>query len=178
MAIRQFTVVNVGNPVTTTKGSRSYHTLEVIYKDDQGKAVSKKLVSFANPKVYEFVSNLEAGAVFYVELVKEGDYWQWKQASSDPIEGGSQPSPAAAGGSKVSDAKGSTRVVGSNYESKEERQVRQVMIVRQSSLANAVATLAIGSKSAPTPEAVIAVAKEYEKYVLGNIDTLISDIVE
>lgn len=176
MAVRQFTVVNIGSPQTTTKGSRSYQTIEVIYKDDQGRVGNKKLVSFANPSVYKYVAGLASGAVFYVELVKEGEFWQWKQASANPIEGGSQAE--VTGDKPVSESKGSTRVVGSNYESKEERQVRQVMIIRQSSLANAVATFAIGGKAAPTPEAVIAVAKEYEKYVLGNIDTLISDIVE
>jgi hypothetical protein len=178
MAIKQFTVANVGTPVTTTKGSRSYQTLEVIYKDDQGKAGTKKLVSFANPSVYNYVAKLNAGDVFYVELVKEGEYWQWKQASGEPISGG-QSAPAATGGNQVSDAKGSTRVVGSNYETKEERQARQVMIVRQSSLSNAISTLSIGAKVSPSPEAVIALAKEYEKFVLGHpLDSLVSDSVD
>jgi hypothetical protein len=78
----------------------------------------------------------------------------------------------------VSESKGSTRVVGSNYETKEERQVRQIMIVRQSSLGHAVATFAVGGKTAPTPEAVIEVAKMYEQYVLGGPETIVSDIVE
>jgi hypothetical protein len=54
----------------------------------------------------------------------------------------------------------------SNYETKEERAARQVMIVRQSSLSNAVSTLSVGAKHL-TPSEVVAVAKEYERYVLG-----------
>ena len=60
-----------------------------------------------------------------------------------------------------------TRVTGSNYETKEERADRQVLIVRQSSLSNAVGTLAIAGGKA-TANDVISLAKLYEGYVLGG----------
>ena len=58
------------------------------------------------------------------------------------------------------------------------------MIVRQSSLSNAVATLALASSNNTqgNPNEVINLAKQYEKYVLGtnqeesNLDDFSSDI--
>jgi hypothetical protein len=43
-----------------------------------------------------------------------------------------------------------------------------VMIVRQSSLSNAIQSLAVGGKSALDPATVIDVAKKYESFVLKN----------
>jgi hypothetical protein len=174
MAMRQITIVNVGAPQQTSKGGRSWENMEVIYKDDSGKAGTKKLASFSNPQVFKFIQGLNSGDQIWVENVKVGDFWQWSSASHENTGSSAAPS----GGSQVSESKGSTRVVGSNYETKEERQVRQIMIVRQSSLGHAVATFAVGGKTAPTPEAVIEVAKMYEQYVLGGPETIVSDIVE
>jgi hypothetical protein len=74
-----------------------------------------------------------------------------------------------------------TRVSGSNYETKDERAARQVMIVRQSSLSNAIATLNIkGTKdlTESPSSAVIALAKLYEGFVLGEVANGAMDITD
>jgi hypothetical protein len=55
----------------------------------------------------------------------------------------------------------------STYETPEERAQRQILIVRQSSLSSAVALLTTGAKTAPSAQAVVDVAKEFEAYVFG-----------
>ena len=84
--------------------------------------------------------------------------------------------PAKSGGS-------ATRVAGSNYPTADERAQTQVYIIRQSSLTNAVTTLATTGK-AVSSEDVLALARVYEGHVLGvtqepkadSIEDLSSDI--
>lgn len=66
--------------------------------------------------------------------------------------------PAAASGN-------STRVTGSNYETKEERAARQVYIIRQSSISSAIDLL---KDSKPTVEGVLNVAKQFEEYIFSE----------
>lgn len=56
----------------------------------------------------------------------------------------------------------------STYETPEERAKKQVYIVRQSSLSNALTALAIGAKTPPKPDEVIELARKYEDYVFGK----------
>ena len=121
-----------------------------------------------------------SGDVIHVSTEKDQNgYWQWTAvgtADTTTDNRGDDSSAAA-----PTQAKAATRVSGSNYETKDERAARQVMIVRQSSLSNAVATLAIEGSTASAND-VISLAKLYEGYVLGqqaepsSIDDLESDI--
>jgi len=142
-----------------TKNGKSYQAVEVAYKKD-GKIEGKKIMSFTNPAVFKAAQNLEQGQVIDITTEKnEAGYWQWEAiatAGSAPAQAASAPA-ATAGGGKAQSS-------GGNWETKEERAARQVMIVRQSSLGHSVALL--GSK-AKVPE-VISVAKEFEAYVLGT----------
>lgn len=50
----QITVIDVGAPNThAAKNGRTYQSLEVTYKNEQGQAQSKKLMSFSNPQVFK-----------------------------------------------------------------------------------------------------------------------------
>lgn len=153
-------VIDVGTPVAVKK----YHTIEVAYKAD-GKTSGKKLMSFLFPEVYETLSKASRGAVFEVTSVKnDAGYWDWVKV----VESGSAGLPAPTEqGAAPRDFKQESKAVKSTYETAEERAARQILIVRQSSLSNAVATLAVGAKSI-TPTAVVALAKEYEDYVFGG----------
>jgi hypothetical protein len=147
----------------TTRGS--YQELEVVYKNltFQGKVESKKIMSFgAGASSFTTLSTASGGSVWDVTVVKnDKGYNDW--VSTSPSTGGT-PTEAAPAGKAASASPRST------YETPEERAQRQVLIVRQSSLSSAIATLGIGSKSAPKPSEVIAVAKEYEAYVFGIAD--------
>ncbi len=90
-----------------------------------------------------------------VEQVKNGDFWEWKSITATPATAGLAPTTTS----------GVSRVTGSNYETRDERATRQVLIVKQSSLSAAVATLTPGAKAALDPKAVLALAQEYVDWV-------------
>lgn len=145
-----------------------YDVIEVAYRKD-GKIEGKKVMSFVNPKVFEALGNFSAGDNISVTAEKVAgrdgkEYWQWtavESGSEQPSQASSKPVSALERSASVA-----TKSV-SNYETKEERAARQVMIVRQSSLSNAVATLAVGAKKLEGAS-VVALAKEYEAFVLGT----------
>jgi hypothetical protein len=150
-------IVDVGAPNThAAKNGRSYQSIEVTYKNDQGQVANKKLMSFSNPSVFNHIKGLAKGDSLNVQTEKDANgYWQWTGIGGDNAVATEtkQTTPATGG-----------RVTGSNYETKEERAARQVYIIRQSSLSTAVELLGTGSKVAD----VIATAKEFEAYVFSK----------
>ena len=134
-----------------------YKVAEVFYKDiGQNKSSSKKLMSFVHKQVYETVSACQGGETFEVTLEKDDKgYWQWTAINE----------PGAAPATTAVASKSGTASPKSTYETAEERAKRQVMIVRQSSLATAVAALKT-EKNVVSPEELISFAKELESYVL------------
>lgn len=167
----QINIVNVTESTKTSKSGTPYQALEVIYKDDTGKAQTKNLMSFTNPVVFNTLKSTKAGDIVQVISEKIGDYWQWTGMGTD--------SPKLVG--VVATTGTTTKVMGSNYETAEERAVKQRYIVRQSSLSTAVAALSVGSKSSHSSKEIIDLAKEFEEYVFSkeqvNLHDL-SDIVD
>lgn len=153
--------------VPTAKGS--YQVCELAFKNKtfQDKVEGKKLMSFAEKEAFTILSNAKMGEVFTVSRVKdEKGYWKWASVVSGSA------APAAATPTYQSQATGAPMANAtpkSTYETPEERAKRQVMIVRQSSISNAIALLKT-EKHTPTTKEVLAVAKEFENFVLG-IDT-------
>jgi hypothetical protein len=149
-------IVDVGAPNThAAKNGRSYQSIEVTYKNDQGQTQSKKLMSFSNPTVFNHIRDLTKGDALNVTTEKDANgYWQWTGIGGDNAVAETKQTTPATGG----------RVTGSNYETKEERAARQVFIIRQSSLSTAVELLGTGSKVTD----VIATAKEFEAYVFSK----------
>lgn len=150
-------IVDVGAPNThAAKNGRSYQSIEVTYKNDQGQVANKKLMSFSNPSVFNHIKDLSKGASLNVTTTKDANgYWQWTGIGGDETAPTSETKPATGG-----------RVTGSNYETKEERAARQILIVRQSSLSSAVDLLGPGK----SVEDVIATAKQFEEYVFGQAE--------
>jgi hypothetical protein len=111
----------------TAKGG--YSTAMVQYVNDRGETKSWKLMSFSNPKVFDTLKNATAGQVYEITTGKnDRDFTVWAQA--DLVDGvAASSSPARAN---------KTPVV-SQYETRDERNLRQRLIVRQSCLAQAVA---------------------------------------
>jgi hypothetical protein len=149
-------IVDVGAPNThAAKNGRSYQSIEVTYKNEQGQTQSKKLMSFSNPTVFNHIRDLTKGDALNVTTEKDANgYWQWTGIGGDNAVAETKQATPATGG----------RVTGSNYETKEERAARQVYIIRQSSLSTAVELLGTGSKVTD----VIATAKEFEAYVFSK----------
>lgn len=160
----QIEIVNVGSPETVpTKNGKSYQTIEVAYKKD-GKIEGKKIMSFTNPLVFKAVQGLTPGETVFITTEKnDKGYWQWEGITKEGSAGTQSASSTMASGGSQATQKAS----GGTWETKEERAARQVMIVRQSSLTNAIATLSVGAK-ALKPGDVIEVAQQYESYVLSQ----------
>lgn len=168
----QIEIVNVVENTKTNKAGKSYTELEVIYKNDEGKAQTKKIMSFSNPSVYKAVKATNAGDKLEVTTQKDDNgYWQWTGVGGEvKTVSGASSTPTA------------TKVVGSTYETKEERAVKQKYIVRQSSLTTAIEIMKVGAKNLDKYE-VIALAEELESWVfrndtvkLGSIDEMDSDV--
>ena len=165
----QISIIDVGSLNThSAKNGRQYQSLEVTYKNEQGQAQSKKLMSFSAPDVFKAAQAWTKGDSVNVSTKKDDNgYWQWIKI----LEDGEVDSQATVGAG-AAPAQGAKPVAArtSNYETPEERAARQIMIVRQSSLSNAVATLALERNQISTASAndVISLAKLYEGYVLGN----------
>jgi len=149
-------IVDVGAPNThAAKNGRSYQSIEVTYKNDLGQTQSKKLMSFSNPTVFNHIKDLNKGESLNVTTEKDANgYWQWTGIGGDNVVSETKQATPATGG----------RVTGSNYETKEERAARQILIVRQSSLSSAVELLGAGK----SVEDVIATAKQFESYVFSK----------
>ena len=163
----QIQIIDVGTPNTIAgKNGRSYQSIEVTYKDDSGKVGSKKLMSFSNPTVFKTITTLNKGDAVNVTTEKDQNgYWQWTAVN----QGGAAPmvqTQSTGTGTSTS----STRVTGSNYETKEERAARQELIVRQSSLSAAVSILTVGAKTVDK-EAVKTLAQELSDWVFQKDNT-------
>jgi hypothetical protein len=170
-------IIDVGSVSThSAKNGRQYQSLEVTYKNEQGQAQSKKLMSFGSKDVFATAQQWSKGDKVNIATEKDDNgYWQWTRVLADGEV--ATVAPAKSGGGSA------TRVAGSNYPTQEERAQTQVYIIRQSSLTNAVTTLATTGK-AVSSEDVLALARVYEGHVLGvtqepkvdSIEDLSSDI--
>lgn len=149
--------------VPTAKGG--YKAMSVAFKDlETGKVDAKKLMSFATDKgVWATLEKSTKGDTFSVELQKdEKGYWQW----------------IAIHRQDAAPTKAVTAPTKPTYETPDERAQRQILIVRQSSVASAVELLKDHGKQ-PNPEEVIKVAKQFEAYVFGTgMADLTDDIPE
>jgi hypothetical protein len=116
----------------TAKGG--YSTMIVSYVDERGANKSWKLISFSNPKVFDTLKNAKVNDVFNITTRKnDKDFTEW--ASAEIVE----ESKAATSNSLAERANNSVKTpVVSQYETRDERNTRQRLIVRQSCLAQAV----------------------------------------
>ena len=126
----QVEIINVQSSTKPAKNG-TYTQLDVAYKRlDTGKIEGKKIMSFTNKDVFSTLSKATTGNVFDVTTEKVGEYWQWVEVS------------AASGGTPQAKSF-SSPAPKSTYETAEERAKRQILIVRQSSLAQAVDILSV-----------------------------------
>lgn len=149
-----FQEVNVEN---IQKGKSRYSIATVTYTSN-GRNMQQKLLSFANPDSFAAVQKLAPGQEIEVEVTKnDAGYNQW--ASVKPVAVDDAPAAVKATGGKAPV---------SQYETREERQVRQLHIVRQSSISSAIAALTPGAKAPLKPEDVIAFAQELVEFVYSD----------
>jgi len=151
----------------TNKAGKPMQVLEVAYKNltFQGKVESKKLFDFGvQADTFKSLVVARPSDVYEVDVVKnQAGYNDWvkvTKGSSVPTAG-SSPAQSATSATATATTKG-------GWETPDERAKKQIYIVRQSSLSNAVATLTVGRKSEVKAEDVIELAKRYEAFVFGD----------
>jgi hypothetical protein len=155
--LMQVRITNV--EIEWAKGRTGKYGKATVSYDFNGQARQQKIMSFANPEVFKKVQEM-VGQNVEVEVAKnDSGFSEWKSISA-----GTASTPASSGAAPA------TRVSGSNYETKEERAARQVLIVKQSSLSAAVASLTPGAKAALDSASVIKLAQEYTDWVFDNQD--------
>lgn len=148
------------------KGKAGYNVANVVY-DDGGKNYTKKIMSFANPAVFDAVKNAKVGETYEVKVVKEGEYYNW--AALTPVNN------ARAANAEVKP--GSGKVVGSNYETAEERKLKQLYIIKQSSISNAIEYHK--NDGEVQIEDILATAQQFVDFVYGvneNLEKVDADI--
>lgn len=135
-----------------------YNVAEVTFKQD-GKTKDKKVMSFGSQaSAYAKIKTAKKGEVYNVEITKnDNGYWDWidVQPSSAGGDSGSVPN------------KGNAAPARGNYETPEERFQRQVYIIRQSSLTNAIAHLNHVKKAYDVTE-ILTTARTFEEFVFGK----------
>jgi hypothetical protein len=165
MQIRITFIVSDETTMPAKGKGQPYSQLEVTYKDDKGQTKSKKIMSFANPAVFATLKNANKGDVFDVEMVKNGDYWNWTSIAA--VDGSVASAPAANTGFQKAAAPSAAGR--SNFETPEERALRQRLIVRQSSLTTAVAILKTEGEQVDK-EDVFELAEELHDWVYRKPD--------
>ncbi len=141
----------------TKNGKAFYIPIEYM---DKGKQFKKKVMDFVNKDIYNLMKNVTVGEQFEVAIEKDDNgYWQWKTVTK--VDGKS----AASVGSVAASTTRST------YETPEERAHRQVLIVRQSCLAQAIATGTVGMSL----EDITDRAEQYEAWVNRSTKESVND---
>lgn len=146
------------------KGKTGYEVLTVNYSA-KGESKSKNIMSFANPSVYALIKTLKGGETIDVQFVKDDKYFNW--ATVEVVGGVVQ-------GTVENVKEGTSKalpVARSTYETAEERAKKQVYIIKQSCLAQAIvfttqATDFTGDAS--DMDAVKTLAQEFVDWVLDD----------
>ena len=144
-----------------TTAPKGYKVAEIAYKTDDGKTKGMKVLDFVQKDIFATLKDVKAGDVLNADFEKNAKgFWQFASISKTGDR-----SDVTAASPPVSEA---TKSKG-NWETSEERAARQVMIVRQSSLAQAVNYSDLIKNTKADLEDIVAIAKVFEAYVLGTV---------
>ena len=152
-------IINVDVEQQTAKNGRAYEIAEVLYEAD-GKKQTKKIMSFSNPGVFKTLKDSKKGDTYEVSLQKDDKgYWQWTGMNAGGTVSADKPS----SGSPTS------QNTNRSFETKDERDARQRLIVRQSSLAQAIEYYKL-QKETPNHMDVLSLADDFTDWVFEKVD--------
>lgn len=143
----QIRIISVGDAELKQGKKAKYSEVLLTFSVD-GKEKTRKIFSF-NKEIYPVLTKALPGEVYDIKTEKNGEYWDWVSAMK--VEGGVGASAASASGG------------GSKWETPEERAMRQVYIIRQSSMASAVNAVGPGKGV----QEYLDMAKAFEAFVMG-----------
>ena len=152
-------IVSIDLNATITKASGgTYKGAEIVFKDANGKVQTKNIhengLKYA-PAVKNGLESLEPGDNFTVEMEKKDDFWTWISIKKGIEQEEKQ----------KTITQQSTTTKSTSWETAEERAARQKLIVRQSSLTNAVAFLVLQGRTHATEEDVLETATTFYNWV-------------
>lgn len=163
-------VTSVGG-ITSKQGKfKPYKLYDLEFIDQEsGREKKRQMIEFNSGAAFQKLADSELGSTWEVSTkpAKDPQYTDWVDAtpvaSEEPVEAAK----AAGKGKTTTPAAAPFK---STYETPEERARKQVYIVRQSSLTNAISILGFQCTNgqAMNTSSVIAVAKELEAYVFGT----------
>lgn len=151
---------------TKTVAPKGYDIVELAYKTDEGKTKGMKLFGFGKQKENSAVAAAALPGDVLDVTFQQNDKGYWEFGTVKATGKNVSIKSDAASSTSTGPIGNSTPSKG-NWETSEERAARQVFIVRQSSVSNAIAYFE-ASKQKPTVEDVVVVAKQFEAYVFGN----------
>lgn len=156
----QIEVINVNNKQEISKTGKPYQVAEVTYKNKsfQDKVEAKKIMSFT--PLFGVLKDAQFGDVFNINREKneQSGFWDWisianNQFNQEEIK-------------ETNTMNGKTNVTPkSTYETAEERARRQILIVRQSSISNAIEMLKMNKKVVEMAE-FFKLATQLENWVM------------
>lgn len=149
---------------TVKKGNNKPYYKALVTHEANGKSGVKQIMSFANPSVFDAVKNASSGSEWDVEIKKEGDFWNW--ISMTALDGDSTAPTKTSGGSAVKPTGG--KVLGSTYETPDERKIKQMYIIKQSSISNAIEYLKATREGGFDAEDITSTAQVFVDFVYDN----------
>ena len=167
MNIQGIVVSSTANKILTSQAGSSYEGWELIYKDlnsDEVKTLARPSQTLTQvPGLRDALTALTPGDKFVATLEKDGKWFKVTGINKGEL---ATPLPSyekkSWGGSRGTSQQ-------RDYETKEERALRQKLIVRQSSVATALSAYA-GGKTALDEEKVFALADKIEEWVWKGLN--------
>ena len=155
------------------KDGGTYKGWKLVYEQSDGevKTIQKHMNSlkYAAP-LANGLKELKAGDTFTMEMEKEGDFWNPKSI----FKGEASPTVDKVPFERSGVIKPTT-TSNSTYATKEERAQTQKYIVRQSSITAALKLLELQGKKTVDQFAVIALAEQFESWVMGESFQVVID---
>lgn len=152
---------------TVTKGRNSYQVATVVHTTPRGETKEKKVMSFSNPAVFAAVSKATSGQLYDVAYTPGDQYYNW---ASVTLMGDAASPPKASTGGTAAPAAGKVAV--STYETAEERKIKQMYIIKQSSITNAITFQQATEGENFDVIDVLNVAQQFVDFVYGTNETL------
>lgn len=142
-------------------GKNKYDKAEVVYSSN-GQNRTQKIMSFSNPAIFAQVRKMVSGETYDVEVVKnDAGFNQWAKivATSGEAAPVAEGKPAPAGRTSVS-----------TYETAEERRIKQMYIIKQSSISSAIEFSKHPQFAGAnvTVEDLLVTAQQFVDFVYGN----------
>jgi hypothetical protein len=151
------------------KGKSRYTIAHVTYTVN-GSNKTYRAMSFANPEVFGAVQKFTQGQELEVTITKnDAGYDNWAKV----VAASQDATPVAA-----SPATSTGKVLGNQYETRDERNTRQLHIVRQSSISNAINLLTPGAKASLDVAKVLEVAQELVDFVYSTNEVAVEEALK